>query len=546
MIKYYGKRVFEGIAIGKVVRINNELNIKNSVSEGYEKELEKFNNARIKAIDNYQIIYNNNKNTSSNISTDIILSFISLLDDLDFIDTVDKFLKNNMNAVDAVFSASKELEEILLNLDNPYLNERAKDIKEISNKVVSNILNNNNKIKIDEPCILVTNDILISDFMELDKKNILGMIFEEISPNAHIAILARSLSIPSIASLSENISEENIDNCILDSKNGLVIINPDINTINEYSILIEERKLLLDELLNYKDIDVKTIDNKTIKVYSNISSAYEVQSVIENNADGIGLFRSEFIYLNVSTFPSEEEQFIHYKNVVSQMKQKPTIIRTMDIGADKKVDYFNLDKENNPFLGYRGVRIYKEYYEVFLTQVRALLRASAFGNLKIMVPMISNIDEVKFVLDVINEGKKQLKKENINFNNEIEIGIMIETPAAALICDELAKFVDFFSIGTNDLTQYVLAIDRENAKINDYYNPMHKAILRLIYHVCNVGKKNNIKVGICGELAREKELLGFFINCGIDEISVSSSYVLECKKNITELNTNDFLINKFI
>lgn len=545
MIKYYGKRVFEGIVIGKIIRLDSELNINNLNFEGYDKELQKFNIARQKTSESYRLIYNKSLNESNEISSDIILSFISLLDDLDFIETVEKYLKTNICAEDAVLRASEELQEIFRNLDNPYLKERAKDIKEICKKVINNLQNNKNNFTIDKPTILITSDMLISDFMELDKKNILGIVFENVSPNSHIAILARSLSIPSIASVSEKIVDNSSD-CILDSKNGLFIVDPDKDLFNQYLLLKKEREQLSEQLIKYKNINVKTVDNKTIKVFANISSKYEIQTVLDNNADGIGLFRSEFLYLNNHNFPTEEEQFEHYKEVVSQMKEKPTIIRTMDIGADKKVDYFKLPSESNPFLGYRGVRIYKEYLNVFIAQLRALLRASVYGNLKIMIPMINSVDEVKFIKSTINDVKNQLSKEKINFNPDLEVGIMIETPAAALICDELAQYVDFFSIGTNDLSQYVLAIDRENSKLVDQYNPNHKAILRLIYHISKIANEHNIKVGICGEIAREKELLGFFINCGIEELSVSSSYILECKKNIADIDTNNYLIKKFI
>ena len=546
MKKYTGKRVYEGIAIGKIIKYDESININDTIGKGYNIELERFNNAREKAKENYEIIYNKSKKELLNNNSDIILSYISLLDDLDLIENVDYFLKNeNISAEKAVDKTCHLLKEMLSNIENEYLKERVNDIQEVCTKIINYLLNKKNQI-INYECIVVSNNLSVSTLLQIDKTKLLGLVLENVSPNSHIAILARSLGIPCIASLNENLIIDDNSIAILDCSNGLLIVSPSNKEIDRYKEIQAQFVKNKQELANYKDIEIKTIDNKKLKVYANISSSFEIDSVKANGADGIGLFRSEYIYINNDTFPSEDQQFNHYVKCVQEMNDKPTIIRTMDIGADKQVEYFNLTKENNPFLGYRGVRLYKQYKEVFITQLLALLRASNYGNLKIMIPMITNIEEVKYILTCLEEAKETLRLRKEQFNNNMKVGVMIETPAAALICDEIAKYVDFFSIGTNDLSQYVLAVDRENSNVLDVFNPSHKAILRLIYHISKIAKENNIEVGICGELARSKELQSFFILCGIDEISVSSSYVLECKKNIVEIDTRKLDLKDYI
>lgn len=543
MNKYFGKRVHEGIAIGKIIKFVNKINITHTNGLGYDIEFERFNESRKKVIKEYQEIYENplNKNQS-----DVIMNFISLLDDLDFIETVESLLKEeNINAEEAVRKTSLILQELFSNLDNEYLKERSKDIDEISNKVIKKLLNEENT-KITEPSIILADEMTVSDLMNIDKNLILGIVFNKISPNSHIAIIVRSLSIPSIASINSSLIFNDGDLSIVDGKEGMLIISPTENEIEKYKNLQFEYNKSLESLIKYKKENIKTIDNKTLKVFANISSSYEVDNVIENSADGIGLFRSEFIYINSTTPPTEEEQYEHYKKCLESLKNKTVIIRTFDIGADKSVEYFNISKEKNPALGFRGVRLYKKYKTIFITQIKAILRASIYGDLRMMIPMITNIDEIDFVLEYINEVKQEFNNNNIKYNKSIKIGIMVETPAAALICDELIKKVDFVSIGTNDLTQYLLAIDRENPNVLETYKANHKSILRLIYHIAKIVKENNKEVGICGELARDKTLLGFFIKCGIDEISVSASNILECKKNITEIDTRKIIIKDYI
>lgn len=547
MASYLGKRVYEGIVIGNIVHYSNKLEIKDNESLGYNKEKERFNNARLEAVKFYENLYNNLNDEKIKEEKEIILSFIAILNDLDFIETVDEEMKmNNLTAEKATRNASVKLRKVLENIDNDYLKERARDIEEATNKVILFLQQNNKNNIISNSSIIITNSMTVADLMTIDKEKIKGLVLEKISPNAHIAILAKSLSIPCVASLNQQVIFNDNDIVILDATEGLLIINPSQEQIKLYQDRQNQNKNLLLELAKYKYLNIQTIDNQKINVYANITSSYEVNNVVDKNADGIGLFRSEFLYLNGSSFPTEEEQFEHYKKVVMKMGAKPTIIRTFDIGADKQVDYFHLGKENNPVLGYRGVRIYKQFSDVFHTQIKALLRASVYGNLKIMIPMINSLDEIDFVKNVIKNVEEELDTKNIKYNKSIPLGIMIETPAAAIISDELAKVVDFFSIGTNDLCQYTLAMDRENTNILPSFNPNHKAILRFIYYVSKNAKKNNIEIGICGEMAKDIKLLSFYIKCGIDELSVSSSYILQLKKNITEIDTTQYEIERYI
>jgi len=544
MKQYTGKRVYEGIAIAKIIRYDEKINIEKTISKGFTIELNRFNKAREQVINSYNEIYNNsNKNAKNN---EIILSYISIAEDLDLIESVEDLLKNNnITAEEAVDKTCQILKSMLSNLDNEYLKERINDIQEVCTKIIL-FLQEKQFDMINENCIIVSDNISVSTLLQLDMSKVLGLVLENASPNSHIAILARSYGIPCIASVSEKVNEINNNIAILDCTNGLLITSPSKDLLYEYRNLEKENMIKKQELNNYKNKEIKTIDGKVLKVYANISSSLEIDTVINSGADGIGLYRSEYIYLNNETFPSEELQYNHYVKCVKEMNDKPTIIRTMDIGADKQVEYFDLPKETNPALGYRGVRLYKEFKDVFLTQLKALLRASYYGNLKIMIPMITNLDEIEFVFECLREAKENLKSNNINYNENMKVGVMIETPASALICKELAKYVDFFSIGTNDLSQYVLAIDRENSKVLDTFNPRHKSILRLIYYVSKIAKENNIEVGICGELARNKDLQGFYILCGIDEISVSTSYILECKKNISEIDTRNINLLDYI
>ena len=399
-----------------------------------------------------------------------------------------------------------------------------------------------------EPSIVICNDLPSSELMKLDKNLLIGLILVKGSINSHVSILTRMLEIPAICALDNLSVDESLNGqfAIVDAIKGKLIIDPPAKELTLYSKIKDNYLLELQTLQSFKNKETITSDNKKLKIYANIASSYEVDNVIKNDGEGIGLFRSEFIYLDSKTYPTEEEQFVHYKEVVEKMKGKEVIIRTLDIGADKKVDYFNLPQEENPALGYRSIRICKDRPAMFLDQLMALYRASAYGNLSIMIPMIISLSEVEFVKEMCDLAKSNLKLRGIPYSENVKIGIMIETPAAAIMSDVFAKHVDFFSIGTNDLSQYTLAIDRVNPLLDKTFNPHHRAILRLIKMTIENAHKNNIPVGICGELARDEKLLPFFVSLGIDELSVSPSYVLKLRKQISEIDTSSVNIDNYI
>ena len=421
-------------------------------------------------------------------------------------------------------------------MDDDYMKARAADVKDISNRVVKILQGKKDSVLDgDEPVILLADDLAPSETVQLDKSKVLAFVTRHGSTNSHTAILARTMNIPALIGVK---FEENVDGkfAIVDGYNGNVYVEPTDDVVKEYESKkqeAEEKKRLLQELKGKENI---TLDGKKIKLYANIGGVADVASALQNDAEGIGLFRSEFLYLESNTFPTEEEQFQAYKTVAENMAGKKVIIRTLDIGADKQVDYFNLDKEDNPAMGYRAIRICLDRPEVFKTQLRALFRASMFGNISIMYPMIISVTEVKQIKAIVAEVKKELTEQGIPFKDDVEQGVMIETPAAVMISDLLAKEVDFFSIGTNDLTQYTLAIDRQNAKLDNIYDSHHEAVLRMIQMVIDNAHKEGIWAGICGELGADTTLTERFIQMGIDELSVSPTFVLPVRKIVRELD----------
>jgi len=428
-------------------------------------------------------------------------------------------------------------------MEDEYMVERATDVKDVSERVIRILSNHESRIEINEPVIIAADDLAPSETIQLDKSNILSFVTRKGSVNSHTAILARNMNIPAIIGVGDELkSEYHGKYTIVDGFTGTVYIEPS-ETIQEQMIekkkKDEERKNLLQELKGKENI---TKDGQKINIYANIGDASDMGNVLKNDAGGIGLLRSEFIYLGKSTFPTEEEQFAIYKYVAESMAGKKVIIRTLDIGADKQVDYFNLPKEENPAMGYRAIRICLTQKDIFKTQLRALYRASAYGNISIMFPMIISVEEVIEIKEVVKEVKEELTNIGISFNQNLEIGIMIETPAAVMISDLLAKEVDFFSVGTNDLTQYTTAIDRQNPKLEKFYNPHHLAILRMIKIATDNAHKNGIWIGICGELGADLTLTETFLSMGIDELSVSPSLVLGLRKKVRETDVSK--INK--
>ncbi len=548
MKEYSSKRIFDGYALGKLVVYQETKNeIKNEFL-GEEEEFNRFIEARSKATLSFEKLYQDTLISLGEKEAELFLSHKLMAEDLDFEDLVREEIANKNTAEKAVLNASKQLSSMFEGMDDSYMKERAKDVLEVGNKLVDCLSNKEETNLLKEPSILICDDLPSSELMKLDKNLLLGLVLVKGSINSHVSILTRMLEIPSICALDELKVDPSFNGkfAIIDGLKGKLILDPSSKDITKFSKINEEYLADVRELSNLKGVETKTIDGKKLKIYSNIASSYEVDNVIKNDGEGIGLFRSEFIYLDSKDYPSEEEQFTHYKKVVEAMKGKEVIIRTLDIGADKKVDYFNLPEEENPALGYRSIRICKDRPAMFLDQLTALYRASAYGNLAIMIPMIISLSEVEFVKQMCTLAKNNLTSRGEKFNKDMKIGIMVETPAAAIMSDLLAEHVDFFSIGTNDLSQYTLAIDRVNPLLDKTFNPHHKAILRLIKLTIENGHKANIPVGICGELARDEKLLPFFVALGIDELSVSPSYVLKLRKQIAGIDTSKVDIDSFV
>lgn len=539
MKEYNSKRIFDGYSLGKLVVYQNKKNEVKTEYLGKEIEENRFFEARQKAIESLEKLYQDTLIKLGKDEAQLFLTHKLMAEDLDFEDLIKEGIAYNLNAEKATEEASKQLSSMFSSMDDEYMKERARDVIEVGNKIIDILSKKEDLTILKEPSIVICDDLPSSELMKFDKNLLIGLVLVKGSINSHVSILTRMLEIPSICSIDNLVVNESLNGkfAIIDGLKGKLIINPISKEITKYSKIKETYLNDIKELSKLKGKETTTKDGKKLKIYANIASSYEVENVIKNDAEGIGLFRSEFIYLDSKTYPSEEEQFIHYKKVVEEMNGKEVIIRTLDIGADKKVDYFDLPHEENPALGYRSIRICKDRPSMFLDQLTALYRASAFGNLSIMIPMIISISEVEFVKEMCALAKNNLTSRGIKYNPNMKIGIMIETPAAAIISDELAKHVDFFSIGTNDLSQYTLAIDRVNPLLNKTFNPHHKAILRLIKLTIENGHKANIPVGICGELARDEKLVSFFVSLGIDELSVSPSYILKLRKQISTIDT---------
>lgn len=548
MKEYSSKRIFDGYALGKLVVYQDiKTDVKNEFL-GAEKEFARFTEARSKAILSFEKLYQDTLIRLGEEEAQLFLTHKLMAEDLDFEDLVKEGISNSLTAENAVKEASKQLSSMFEAMDDSYMKERARDVIEVGNKIIDILTKKEDLTLLKEPSIIICDDLPSSELMKFDKNLLIGLVLVKGSINSHVSILTRMLEIPSICAIDDFTVDASLNGkfAIIDGLKGKLIIDPTSKDITKYSKIKENYLNDIKELALLRGKETKTLDGKKLKIYSNIASSYEVDNVIKNDGEGIGLFRSEFIYLDSKTYPTEEEQFVHYKKVVEAMKGKEVIIRTLDIGADKKVDYFDLPEEENPALGYRSIRICKDRPAMFLDQLTALYRASAFGNLAIMIPMIISLSEVEFVKEMCTLAKNNLTSRGEKFNPDMKIGIMIETPAAAIMSDVLAQHVDFFSIGTNDLSQYTLAIDRVNPLLDKTFNPHHKAILRLIKLTIENGHKYNIPVGICGELARDEKLVPFFVSLGIDELSVSPSYVLKLRKQISTIDTSKVDVDSFV
>ena len=537
MEKYAGKSIFRKVAIGKVFFYEkNTAVVKRTKIDDPKAELERFEQAKETAKAQLQGLYEKALHEVGDSGAAIFEVHMMMIDDLDYNGSIQNMIESqSVNVEYAVAMTGDNFSTMFAEMDDDYMKARAADVKDISERLVSVLSGYDNDMgNLEEPVILVADDLAPSETVQMDKSKLLAFVTEHGSSNSHTAILARTMNIPAIIGIPIK-KEWHGHMAIVDGYAGCVIIDPDEEEIAKAKKAVveeEEKQKLLKTLKGQKTI---TKDGKEIHLYANIGSVADTASVLMNDAEGIGLFRSEFLYLESDTYPTETEQFNAYKTVAENMAGKKVIIRTLDIGADKQVDYFELDKEENPALGYRAIRICLTREEVFKTQLRALLRASAYGNISIMFPMIISVDEVRKIKQILEEVKEELRESGIPFK-DVEIGVMIETPAAVMISEQLAQEVDFFSIGTNDLTQYTLAIDRQNPKLDEFYDAHHPAVLRMIQMTIENGHKGGAWVGICGELGADLELTETFLRMGVDELSVSPTFVLPVRNRVRELD----------
>ena len=538
MEKYTGKSIFKGIAIGKILFYQKgEQPVKRVKIEDTAEQIKRYEDARAKAAEQLQGLYEKALKEVGEANAAVFEVHQMMLEDDDYIDSVVNIIETQqVNAEFAVATTGDNFAKMFAEMEDDYFKARAADVKDISERMVNILSGNESGGAIgDEPVIVVAEDLAPSETVQMDKEKLLAFVTRLGSANSHTAILARTMNIPAL--IEVDIKEEwNGKMAVVDGYTGTFYIDPDEETLKKMQEKKEEdikARELLQELKGKEDI---TVDGKHIKLYANIGGVKDVASVLANDAAGIGLFRSEFLYLEADNYPDEEAQFQAYKTVAENMAGKKVIVRTLDIGADKQVDYFNLDHEENPAMGYRAIRICLDRRDIFRTQLRALLRASAYGNIGIMYPMIISVDEVKEIKKIVESIKTELTEKGIEYG-EVEQGIMIETPAAVMISDLLAEEVDFFSIGTNDLTQYTLAIDRQNSKLDNIYDSHHPAVLRMIQKTIENGHKAGCWVGICGELGADMTLTETFLKMGIDELSVSPTFVLPIRKLIREMST---------
>ena len=530
-----GKSVYSGVAIGRLaVYHNGEKQVKREKITDIQAEIARFEDARAKAKEQLAALYEKALKEVGEVNAAIFEVHQMMLDDLDYVESITNMIETQeVNTEFAVATTGDNFSEMFASMDDDYMRARSADVKDISNRVVAVLQGHTESgLDADEPVILLANDLAPSETVQLDKSKVLSFVTRHGSTNSHTAILARTMNIPALIGIDFS---EDVDGKmgIVDGYEGKLIVDPPVSVLETYQkkkAEDEEKKRLLQELKGKENI---TLDGTKINLYANIGSVADVASVLANDAGGIGLFRSEFLYLESSDYPTEEEQFQAYRKVAESMAGKKVIIRTLDIGADKQVDYFDLGKEDNPAMGYRAIRICLTRKEIFKTQLRALYRASYYGTIAIMFPMIISVDEVHQIKAIIAEVKAELDQEGIPYK-DVELGVMIETPAAVMVSEDLAKEVDFFSVGTNDLTQYTLAIDRQNPKLDAFYNSHHPAILKMLQIIVDNGHKGGCWVGICGELGADTTLTETFLKMGFDELSVSPSMILKVRQKIRE------------
>ncbi len=540
---YQGKSVFGGIAIGKIsVYKKREQQVKRVKIADAAAEIARYESAKSMALTQLQELYEKALQEVGEADAAIFEIHQMMLEDGGYNESVVNIIKTqSVNAEYAVASTSDSYSQMFADMDDAYMRERAADIKDISERVLS-VLNGSSseKMNMSEPVIILAEDLAPSETVQLDKEKVLSFVTVHGSVNSHTAILARTMGIPALIGTAIPL-DESVDGklAVVDGIHGMVYVEPEEETLKEMELRLREEQEKKELLLQLKGRENVTLDGKRVMLYANIGDIKDLSMVQQNDAGGIGLFRSEFIYLEKNHYPTEEEQFLIYKTAAETMEGKKVIIRTLDIGADKQCDYFEMEQEENPALGFRAIRICLTHPEIFKTQLRALFRASAYGNLSIMYPMITSVWEVKRIKELAEEVKAELQMQEIAYGNP-EQGIMNETPAAVMVSEELAREVDFFSIGTNDLTQYTLAVDRQNPKLDIFYDPHHPAVLRMISMVVENAHKAGIWVGICGELGADPELTKEFLAMGVDELSVSPGRILPIRKTILETDVEAY------
>lgn len=538
MITLEGKSVFGGVASGKIQFYKrNEITIKRTRVEDVEAEVERFQNAKAKTLELLKGLYEKALEDVGEANAMIFEAHQLMLEDPDYVESIENIIRTqDVNAEYAIGATADNFAAIFEAMDDAYMQGRAADVRDVSERLLQALSSQNETVMVmDEPVIIAADDLVPSETVQLDKEKVLSFVTMYGSANSHTAILARTMNIPAVIGLGEALKEEYDGKvAIVDGVDGKVYIDPDEETMasmQKKQKKDQEQKELLNQLKGKENV---TKSGQKVNVYANIGNLADVGAVLKNDAGGIGLFRSEFLYLESDTYPTEEQQFAVYKKVAETMAGKKVIIRTLDIGADKQVDYFKLDKEDNPALGYRAIRICLTRPEIFKTQLRALYRASAYGQISIMFPMIISVAEVKKIKEIVEEVKAELRTEGAAFREDVELGIMIETPAAVMVSRELAKEVDFFSVGTNDLTQYTLAIDRQNQKLEDFYDSHHPAVLAMIRMAAESAHAEGKWIGICGELGADVTLTETFLKMGIDELSVAPGMVLKVRQKIRE------------
>ena len=542
MQSFQGKSVYKGIVMGPVVVLKkNDYQVKRTRIEDAQGETARVQEAVKRSQEQLQKLYDKALKEVGEASAAIFEVHQMMLEDEDYLEAIQNMIQTEMvNAEYAVAVTGDNFSQMFASMDDDYMKARAADIKDISERLVRNLSGQEDAdLSNIDPSIIVADDLSPSETVQMDKEKILAFVTVHGSTNSHTAILARMMNIPALIGVPLDLDElKNGTTAVVDGFTGQVTFEPDEETQAATQKRVQEEKEKLALLQELKGKENVTLDGKKINIYANIGSVGDIGYVLENDAGGIGLFRSEFLYLGRNDFPTEEEQFQAYKQAVQTMAGKKVIIRTLDIGADKQVDYFNLGNEDNPALGYRAIRICLKQPDIFKTQLRALFRAAVYGNLSIMYPMITSVEEVEKIYEIVKEVEIELKAQEVQYRIP-EQGIMIETPAAVMVSDSLAELVDFFSIGTNDLTQYTLAIDRQNEKLDDFYNPHHEAILRMIQMVVDNAHKCGKWAGICGELGADLTLTEKFVRMGLDELSVAPSMILKLRKIVREMKAEE-------